>query len=361
MSKLGCSLNCFRESGKIGVTITTTPKSSPTQHASGNKSGDSRDSSSSPPTKVARTSTSSTSYHSSTNKTPTTTSETSSSGARNTSPSHQPQTNKAPKEKDPYHFSTKRESKFEEEARALLAKGNKDRSTKSPAKATPERKHSSASVSSNSGGTNSSNTGREVPHPPTQLSTGSSISLTPTLPNGKVSRTVSVGSHHATPPSLIPSTPLTFREENNNYNGSNSSSIGGSSAEENNNALPAEYWLNRQPLADQIVITDVTVCDMTVTIRECKTKQGFFKERDANNPNNGADTDTKIITLSNDNKSLMNPNNSVSNTGNSQLKTTVNPVNCQNGSGNGPTGNAMQQGILHRLQQQSATSVSSGK
>ncbi|CAH2003320.1 unnamed protein product [Acanthoscelides obtectus] len=43
----------------------------------------------------------------------------------------------------------------------------------------------------------------------------------------------------------------------------------------------SEYWLARNPVADQVFITDVTVNLKTVTIRECKTEKGFFKERDA--------------------------------------------------------------------------------
>jgi len=74
---------------------------------------------------------------------------------------------------------------------------------------------------------------------------------------------------------------------NNNNNNSNSSRVSRKlscispdkeDAEEE--APPAEYWLAKQPLADQIVITDVTVNLKTVTIRECKTSSGFFKERD---------------------------------------------------------------------------------
>lgn len=42
----------------------------------------------------------------------------------------------------------------------------------------------------------------------------------------------------------------------------------------------SEYWLARNPVADQVFITDVTVNLKTVTIRECKTEKGFFKERD---------------------------------------------------------------------------------
>lgn len=44
----------------------------------------------------------------------------------------------------------------------------------------------------------------------------------------------------------------------------------------------AEYWLSRNPLADHIFITDVTVNLQTVTIRECKTQDGFFKNRPMN-------------------------------------------------------------------------------
>nr|BAW19566.1 chromobox protein 6 [Gnatocerus cornutus] len=44
----------------------------------------------------------------------------------------------------------------------------------------------------------------------------------------------------------------------------------------------SEYWLARNPVADQVFITDVTVNLKTVTIRECKTEKGFFKDRDDN-------------------------------------------------------------------------------
>ncbi|XP_060528825.1 polycomb group protein Pc isoform X2 [Cylas formicarius] len=42
----------------------------------------------------------------------------------------------------------------------------------------------------------------------------------------------------------------------------------------------SDYWLARNPVADQVFITDVTVNLKTVTIRECKTEKGFFKERE---------------------------------------------------------------------------------
>lgn len=40
-----------------------------------------------------------------------------------------------------------------------------------------------------------------------------------------------------------------------------------------------EYWRAKNPVADQIVITDITVDFNTVTIRECPTEKGFFRER----------------------------------------------------------------------------------
>ncbi|KAK5644835.1 hypothetical protein RI129_006135 [Pyrocoelia pectoralis] len=43
----------------------------------------------------------------------------------------------------------------------------------------------------------------------------------------------------------------------------------------------SDYWLARNPVVDQVFITDVTVNLKTVTIRECKTEKGFFKERSA--------------------------------------------------------------------------------
>lgn len=41
-------------------------------------------------------------------------------------------------------------------------------------------------------------------------------------------------------------------------------------------------WLPKNRNTDQVFITDVTVNLQTVTIRECKTEQGFFREREMN-------------------------------------------------------------------------------
>lgn len=41
-----------------------------------------------------------------------------------------------------------------------------------------------------------------------------------------------------------------------------------------------DYWKALNPVADQVFITDVTVNLETVTIRECKTEKGFFRDKD---------------------------------------------------------------------------------
>ncbi|GAB0096896.1 Polycomb group protein Pc [Sergentomyia squamirostris] len=41
-----------------------------------------------------------------------------------------------------------------------------------------------------------------------------------------------------------------------------------------------KLWLPKSRVTDQVFITDVTVNLETVTIRECKTERGFFRERD---------------------------------------------------------------------------------
>lgn len=68
--------------------------------------------------------------------------------------------------------------------------------------------------------------------------------------------------------------------------------------EENNNVCPEKIsrrempmsprtvaprlWLPKNRNTDQVFITDVTVNLQTVTIRECKTGEGFFREREMN-------------------------------------------------------------------------------
>jgi hypothetical protein len=162
----------------------------------------------------------------------------SSSGARGESP-HKSHHYKEKADKESTSASTPTSSKL------------KDERSKSPAK-TSERKHSTSTTSASS-----NHPGSPVGGTTPSISNGSS-STAPGAPAGK-GRSLSFN-----------------REENNNFNNNHLHTH----QEENNNALPVEYWRNRQPLADQIVITDVTVMDMTVTIRECKTQAGFFKERE---------------------------------------------------------------------------------
>lgn len=50
---------------------------------------------------------------------------------------------------------------------------------------------------------------------------------------------------------------------------------------------PPELWRKQARVAEQILITDVTSNNMTITVRECRTHQGFFKERPVGaNPGN---------------------------------------------------------------------------
>lgn len=44
-------------------------------------------------------------------------------------------------------------------------------------------------------------------------------------------------------------------------------------------SVPPQLWLPKVRSTDQVFITDVTVNLETVTIRECKTERGFFRER----------------------------------------------------------------------------------
>ncbi|KPM10354.1 hypothetical protein QR98_0089090 [Sarcoptes scabiei] len=42
---------------------------------------------------------------------------------------------------------------------------------------------------------------------------------------------------------------------------------------------PPEFWRKHNKIVDDIMVTDVTTNDSTITVRECRTPQGFFKER----------------------------------------------------------------------------------
>ncbi|GIX74102.1 chromobox 8 [Caerostris extrusa] len=44
---------------------------------------------------------------------------------------------------------------------------------------------------------------------------------------------------------------------------------------------PPEVWLKKNPVMDQVLITDVTINDgLTVTVLECQTHRGFFRKRE---------------------------------------------------------------------------------
>lgn len=46
-----------------------------------------------------------------------------------------------------------------------------------------------------------------------------------------------------------------------------------------NSPLSDEFWKKQNPLVDHVLITDVTKNHLTVTVRECDTSSGFFKDR----------------------------------------------------------------------------------
>ncbi|GFQ73692.1 chromobox protein homolog 6 [Trichonephila clavata] len=53
---------------------------------------------------------------------------------------------------------------------------------------------------------------------------------------------------------------------------------------------PPEVWLKKNPVVDQILITDVTSKSLTITVLECQTSQGFFREREDVGPGNNSAT-----------------------------------------------------------------------
>ena len=57
---------------------------------------------------------------------------------------------------------------------------------------------------------------------------------------------------------------------------------------------PPELWKRQTKVADQILITDVTSNNMTITVRECKTFHGFFK----NHPSAATSIAKKSISVS---------------------------------------------------------------
>ncbi|CAG7833419.1 unnamed protein product [Allacma fusca] len=210
----------IKESGKIGVTITTSPKSSPTMASQDHSP---RSTGSTPPTKVPR-------LHPA----------------------------KSESQDQPASLTPSRASKQSREERQVspkrslqqVSQGRKDKESDQS-----RHKDSTASVKDDRG--EKINPVPAVVQKSTELPETAPINGTPGpnnthANNGLPSGTANLG---------------------NNKNGPEGN---------NNNAPPAEYWISKQPLADQIVITDVTVDLMTVTIRECKTKSSFFKNTEDN-------------------------------------------------------------------------------
>lgn len=44
-------------------------------------------------------------------------------------------------------------------------------------------------------------------------------------------------------------------------------------------AIIPDFWQKQSPVVDQVLITDVTANLVTVTVRECRTQAGFFRDR----------------------------------------------------------------------------------
>lgn len=58
---------------------------------------------------------------------------------------------------------------------------------------------------------------------------------------------------------------------------------------------PSDYWHKQSPLVDQIFITDVTANLVTVTVRECKTRDGFFRDRTGMSPTRDEEANGKEV------------------------------------------------------------------
>lgn len=70
------------------------------------------------------------------------------------------------------------------------------------------------------------------------------------------------------------------RENINVANNNNNNTMKAVQVPNSPRTAPPRLWLPTSRVTDQIFITDVTVNLETVTIRECKTERGFFRERD---------------------------------------------------------------------------------
>ncbi|XP_055931229.1 chromobox protein homolog 8-like [Argiope bruennichi] len=67
-----------------------------------------------------------------------------------------------------------------------------------------------------------------------------------------------------------------------------SDNAGDEAPESSQSSLSDDFWKKQNPVVDHVLITDVTTNLLTVTVRECDTSSGFFKDRP--NPENGVDS-----------------------------------------------------------------------
>lgn len=67
-----------------------------------------------------------------------------------------------------------------------------------------------------------------------------------------------------------------------------SDNAGDEAPESSQSSLSDDFWKKQNPAVDHVLITDVTTNLLTVTVRECDTSSGFFKDRPK--PENGVDS-----------------------------------------------------------------------
>jgi len=114
--------------------------------------------------------------------------------------------------------------------------------------------------------------------PPIPLSTHATTTTTPTTPTAPITPILSTtatslsssSSSSSSSPSLSTTTTTTTTASRKEL---------GTDKKLIRSYSPPEFWKKQNKLVDHILITDVTANDMTITVRECKTHQGFFKER----------------------------------------------------------------------------------
>ncbi|CAL1301380.1 unnamed protein product [Larinioides sclopetarius] len=82
--------------------------------------------------------------------------------------------------------------------------------------------------------------------------------------------------------------PTLLQPKNNNCNRSLFTANSPSCVVNGETPPPPEVWLKKNPVVDQILITDVTSKSLTITVLECSSSRGFFREREEAAPGNNA-------------------------------------------------------------------------